>query len=315
MRNTQLHQPLYKIEKLEVQAMNTISAVAKRFAPTIMISLSKTITQGQAYRLGDWLASVVVRHVPLLPLDVMRTNLSVILGVPECDPRIDEALLRFVKNIFWSYADFFMALRGGRDKVVASIDFHPDQRKKINNYLAGGQSVVLVGAHNCGFDFGIIALTDWLPDVQLLSKPKPRGEFKFMHKLRLRFGLNMTPISSGALRQAVHRLKDGGVVVIANDLPIENGCKFNLFGKAVKFTTGHARLAMKSNAVMMMVLTHRVAPERYQVILEEIPQPELTGIRDMDAIRWAGKSYDCLEKYIRRWPEEWYGLMMNMFEG
>jgi lauroyl/myristoyl acyltransferase len=315
MRNTPLQTPLYKIEKLEVQAMNTISAVAKRFAPTLMISLSKTITQRQAYRLGDWLASVVVRHVPLLPIDVMRTNLSVILGVPECDPRIDEALLGFVKNIFWSYVDFFMALRGGRDKVVASIDFHPEQRKKINNYLASGQSVVLAGAHNCGFDFGIIALTGWLPDAQLLSKPKPKGEFKFMHKLRLRFGLNMTPISAGALRQAVHRLKDGGVVVIANDLPIKSGCKFKLFGKDVKFTTGHARLAMKSNAVMMMALTHRVAPEQYQVILEEIPQPKPTGDRHTDTIRWAGKSYACLEKYIRRWPEEWYGLMMKMFEG
>jgi KDO2-lipid IV(A) lauroyltransferase len=110
-------------------------------------------------------------------------------------------------------------------------------------------------------------------------------------------------------------LKAGGIVIIANDLPIKNGCKFKLFGKDVRFTTGHARLAMKSNAVMMMVLTHRVAPGRYQVILEEIPRPDSIGDRDVDAIRWAGKSYDCLEKYIRRWPEEWYGLMMNIFEG
>jgi KDO2-lipid IV(A) lauroyltransferase len=303
------------MEKLEVQAMNTISAVAKRFAPEIMMSICQTMTHGQAYRLGDRLASLVVRHTPLLPLGVMRSNLSIILGVPESDPRLEAALLRFIKNLYCSYVDFFKALRGGKERIVESIDFPPAQRRKISDLIACGRSVVLVGPHCCGFDIGIIALKDWFPEVQLLSKADPEGEYKFMHQLRLRFGLNMTPISAGSLRQAVRRLKEGGIIVIANDLPVSDGCTFELFGKEARLTTGHARLALTSDAVMMMVLTHRVSPGRYQVTLAEIPRPDPTGDRDTDAIRWAQRSYGCLEKYIRRWPDEWYGLMMDIFEG
>jgi KDO2-lipid IV(A) lauroyltransferase len=170
-----------------------------------------------------------------------------------------------------------------------------------------------VGPHTCGFDFGIIALTKWFPNAQLISKPKPKGEYHFMHKMRLKFGLNMTPISVTALRQAIQRLKNGEIVIISNDLPVGNGHKFKLFGKKVGLTTGHARLALKSGAAMIMVSTHRVSPGRYQVVMEEIPQPESTGDKNLDVINWAQASYACLENHVRQWPEEWYGLTFGMF--
>jgi len=301
------------MENLEVEVMNVISTVASRLAPTLVISISQTMTQRQAYRLGDWFSSVAVRQGSLRIIRAIRSSLSVILGVPIDDPRIDQALVRFLKNIYCSYVDFFKALRGSREKIVDSIDLDPVGAKKIQDYLANGQSVVLVGVHTCGFDFGIVALTKWFPDIQVLGKKEPKGEFKLMHKMRLKFGLNITPLSVASLREAVQRLKNGGVVTIANDLPIENGDKFSFFGKKVCLTSGHARLALKTGAVMMMVVPHRVSPGRYRVVIEEVPRPESTGNRKLDAIRWAQKSYACLEKFIRRWPEEWFGLTYGMF--
>jgi KDO2-lipid IV(A) lauroyltransferase len=301
------------MDYLEVELMNPISSVAKRFAPNLITSICQNMDQDQAYRLGDWIISLASRHGPLLPMEGIRSSLSAILGVPEGDSRIDQAALGFLKNLYYSYVDFFKALRGSRDDIIESIHFDPAQRKKIDDHLANGQSVVLVGPHTCGFDFGIIALTEWFPNTQLISKPAPRGEYQFMHKIRLRFGLNMTPISVAALRQAVQRLKNGGLVIISNDMPIEDGCKFKLFGKEVGLTTGHARLALKSGAAMIMVLTHRVSPGRYQVVMEEIPRPESTGDKNLDIINWSQASYVYLENYIRRWPEEWFGLIFGMF--
>ena len=293
--------------------MNPILSVAKRFAPNLITSICHNMDQDRAYRLGDWIISLAVRHGSLLPMGKIRSSLSVILGIPKDDPGIDRAALRYLKNIYCSYVDFFKALRGSKADIIEAIYIDPAQQKKINDHLANGQGVVLVGPHTCGFDFGIIALTKCFPDAQIISKPEPRGEYQFMHKMRRRFGLNMTPTSIPALRQAVQRLKNGGVVIISNDMLIENGCKFKLFGKQVGLTTGHARLALKSGAVMIMVVIHRVSPGRYQVVAEEIPQPESVGDKDLDTINWAQVSYACLENYIRRWPEEWYGLAVGMF--
>lgn len=293
--------------------MNPILSVTRRFAPNLITSICHNMDQDQAYRLGDWIISLAIRCGSLLPMGKVRSSLSVILGIPKDDPRIDRATLGYLKNIYYSYVDFFKALRGSKADIIEAILIDPTQRKKIDDHLANGQGVVLVGPHTCGFDFGIIALTKCFPDAQIISKPEPKGEYQFMHKMRMRFGLNMTPISVAALRQAVQRLKNGGIVIISNDMLIENGGKFNLFGKEVGLTSGHARLALKSGAVMLMVVIHRVSPGRYQVVGEEIPQPESVGDKNLDIINWAQASYACLEKYIRRWPEEWYGLAVGMF--
>jgi hypothetical protein len=304
---------LSEMENLEVERMNPISSVAKRFAPNLITSICQNMDQDQAYRLGDKIISLATRHGTLVPMKEIRSSLSAVLGIPEDDPRIDRAALRFLKNLYYSYVDFFKTLRGSREDIIKAIHFDPAQRKKIDNYLANGQSVVLVGPHTCGFDFGIIALTEWFPEAQLISKPEPKGEYQFMHKMRLKFGLNMTPISVAALRQAVQRLKNGGIVIISNDMLVDDGYKFKLFGKEVSLTTGHARLALKSGAAMIMVMTHRVSAGRYQVVMKEIPRPECTGDRNPDVINWSQASYVCLENFIHRWPEEWMGLTFGMF--
>jgi lauroyl/myristoyl acyltransferase len=292
--------------------INPVSAVARRLVPRFVISLCQALSYGQAYRIGGWIANVGAKlNSPWI--NKIRTSLAVVLGLPENDPRVFQALVGFLKNWSCGYIDLFKALRGGRKKVVNSVHVDPSQIKKIKEYVANGQSVVLVGVHTCGFDFGVIALTEWLPDIQLISMPNPKGENKFMHKMRLKFGLNVTPITMTALRQAVKKLTNGGVVAIANDLLVEDGEMFNLFGHQLPLSTGHARLALRSCGVMVMAVVHKVGRGQYHVVLEEIPQPQSTGDKNQDILNWAESSYTYLEKYIRRWPEEWFGSMFGIF--
>jgi KDO2-lipid IV(A) lauroyltransferase len=126
-----------------------------------------------------------------------------------------------------------------------------------------------------------------------------------MNEIRKEHGIEMTPISMSSLRQAMTRLRRGGVVAIAADVPVEGGEELIFFGHESQLPVGHARLALRTGAQMLVGVSHRTGEGSYRADLALAPQPESTGDQKQDSVRWAQDSLAMLEDYIRRWPEEW----------
>jgi KDO2-lipid IV(A) lauroyltransferase len=290
---------------MEVNPMNLVKFATSRWGASFFMNLCQLLPLPLAYRLGDHLAGRVQKKQNDPCLEAFQANIAVVHGWPIDDPRVENAVSNLLRNIAHSYVDLFKAIKGGSESIVDACEIDPSAVEALQKSVASGQGTIVVGAHMCGFDFGLLALKKLLPDIQLMGNPNPVGGMQVMHQIRLEFDLNVTPISMHSLRHAVETLKAGGIIGLAVDLPIENGEELDFFGKKARMTVGHTRLAMKTQANILVVDIDRREDGKYHISLEPIQRPDTTKDRKNDATRWAQDALLTLEKYIRESPEEW----------
>lgn len=285
--------------------MNLISLATSRFGPVLVMFLCRVLPRQLLYRLGHWIASYISRQRGLPFVKALRANMAVVRGLPEDHPDVDHAVSRLIRNALLSYIDFFRAVQAGPGEAFAMCELDPAMIQTIEECLASGKGLLLVGAHTSSFDILLLGLKEVFPSVQVLSDANPQGSSRVMNEIRREHGIEMTPISMRSLRQAVTRLHDGGVVAIAADIPVESGEDLIFFGHESQLPVGHARLALGTGAQMLVGVSHRIGEGSYRAELALAPQPESTGDRKQDVIRWAQDSLSRLENYIRKWPEDW----------
>src|SRR6185437_11877646 len=143
------------------------------------------------YRLADllgWLAFRVFPHRE----DVVRANLS------QCFPELDEAAMRDIRRRYYAgFADVLV-------EVIKSATLSPDEiRRRVRivgleqpqALLAAGQSVLLAAAHQCNWEWMLLALSLQL-DYPLDAAYKPLVDSwaeREMKKVRSRFGSRLIP--------------------------------------------------------------------------------------------------------------------------
>jgi lauroyl/myristoyl acyltransferase len=285
--------------------MKLFKLATSRFGPPLVIALCRLLPLQWAYLLGEWLASLVGRRQDVPFTQGVRANLAVLHNVPESDPVVDLALKEVLRNMAHSYVDLFRAVNGSPERIYSAVQFDPDTINTIETCRIGGQGLVLVGAHTCSFDIMLLALRQLFPSVQALTMSDPKGSSIVMNDLRARFGIEVTPISVQALRQAIERLRNGGVVAIAADVPVDSGEFLTFFGHEARLPVGHAKLALDTGAQMVVGLSHCTGDGQYQAEIALAPRPASTGNKRQDSICWAQAALTTLESYLRRWPDQW----------
>lgn len=285
--------------------MDPISLVTSRWGPSLVRRFCRVLPLGVIRLLGRGIARYLAHRDDLPFVRALRANLAVIYRLPEGHPGVRRAVALLFENTILSYADLFRMLEAGAKDVRVVCDLDPAMRQAIKASLVSGQGLVLVGAHMCSFDILLLGLREVVPTVQILSNADPRGSSKVMNRIREEQGLLVTPISTRALRQAVDRLRQGGVVAIAADLPVEGGELLTFFGQACRLPVGHTRLALGTGAQVLVGVSHRVGEGAYRAEVVPAPRPESSGERRQDVISWAQASLHLLEGLIRQWPEEW----------
>ncbi len=285
--------------------MDPISLATSRWGPQLLMALCRVLSRGAIHRVGRWLSACVSRRGDLAFVQALRANQAVVHGLPEDHPRVRQAVTRLLENTIASYADLFRMLQSGAGKghVVCEVD--TEMRQAIEGCLASGQGLILVGAHMCSFDILLLGLREILPEVQILSNADPQGSSQFMNRLRAERGLLVTPLSVSSLRQAMERLRRGGIVAVAADIPVDGGELLTFFGRSAQLPVGHTRLALGTGAGVLVGVSHRDAGGTYRAEMSLVAQPESSGDRRQDVVRWAQSSLHLLEGFIRRWPHEW----------
>ena len=286
--------------------MRLINLATSRWAPVILQSTCRLLPARICYWIGDALTAIALRQKAFAITRALRTNMSVIQGIPEDDPRIDLLLKDLFRNLVRGYVDFFKAVGKGPEALYAACKFDPDLLEIITACRKKGQGLMLVGTHNCSFDLLLLSLRSYFPEVQALTLSNPQGSSVFMNEIRAQFGISVTPISRRSLRSAITRLRNGGVVAIAADIPLENGDELVFFGRKTKLPTGYVRLAMKSDSKIVVGTSQRMGPGAYRTKATLVPKPRCGNKGDQGGIRWAQKIMTILENYIRERPSEWF---------
>jgi len=238
---------------------------------------------------------------------IVYDNLRRVVGTP-----VDERTLhRMVRQVFRNTArdnyDLWHMVGQGQEALDAAVHVPPEVWDSIGQARRHGRGAIVVGVHTGNFDVALLALATRRWDTQVLGiAMPPGGGFDLMDHMRTRKGLHLTSIGVPALREAIERLRAGGIILTGIDRPVNDEDYWvEFFGRAAPLPTGHVRLALKTDAVVLVASAHR--DMRGVNVVRISPPLEMirTGDPDEDLRVNMRRVTAWLEKFIRVRPEQW----------
>ena len=285
--------------------MNLISLATSAWGPSGISLLCRLLRRERACQLGETLADRVHQQPESPLVQALRENMRVVLGVEEDDLEVDRAVHRLLKNATYGYIDLFRAVEEDDGGAVKYFDMDDSLDHLVELSQTRDRGLIFVGTHTCSFDLLMLALLEYFPSIQALTNSNPQGSSKVMNDLRAQYGFEITPISSTALRKAITRLRNGGVVAIANDVPVENGGELVFFGERCNLPVGHARLAQMTDAQMVVGASFQLGDGLYQAKAKIVPPPLSSANKSQKIRQWAQDALATTEEFIRQKPDEW----------
>lgn len=268
--------------------------------------LSRHAPPPVGYALADLIAGPINRLRPAVYW-IVHANLRQVVG-----PQVDERKVhRLVRQVFHRTArnnyDLWHLVSRGPQALRAAVTILPGAWAHMARARQRGRGSIIVGTHTGNFDLGVLALALHLPEAHVLSlTTQPTGGFALMDRMRTEFGVHVTPISFPALREAVSCLEAGGVVVTGVDRPVgDHAPMVEFFGRPSPLPTGHVRLALKTDAAILVASPH--CDEGGRIVVHFSPPLEMQRAGDPaeDLRVNMRRVTDWLERSIRARPEQW----------
>jgi KDO2-lipid IV(A) lauroyltransferase len=286
--------------------MSLVGFVNSRWGPAAGISLARVLPRNLAEGLAERLATRIARQHDSPLIQAVRANQAVIRDLPLQDPALDAAVEQVLQGTASSYLSLFRVMRKGHEELRRAATMEPALVDKALAVLREGRGLILAGTHTAGFDHLLLMLGGLDYPVQVLSYAQPTGSYSAQNRIRLRFGLRLTPIDFGSLRRAIGHLRHGGMIVTAVDRADPAGELLEFFGRPARLPIGHARLAWRTGAPVLVGSPQSEGKDRYQALFGGLLEPdrskdEMTASREL-----AQSAIRLMEGFIRRRPEEWH---------
>lgn len=285
--------------------MDLSSFFNTRLAPILGFLLGRVLSRNQTYKLADWVADRVVARTNAAMVKAVRSNQAIVRDLPHDSLELDGAVREIFRNTARGYADWYRATAGGPEAVLASITIDPVLVDSLQRTQLEGRGLMIVGAHMSSFNVLLLALGVLGYPIQALSLSQLRGDMLVDNAVRRKFGLHITPISVQSLREAMERLRNGGIVMTGVDRPGSGSEELTFFGRKTRLPIGHARLAIQTNSRVLVGSTVTVRSGEYRADVKPLIDPEISGDLRVDSVRLAQQVLNNLEGFIRSRPGEW----------
>lgn len=285
--------------------MSLVGFINSRWGPTAGISLARILPRGLAERLAEGLARRIASQEDSELVQTIRANQAVARGLPSDDSALQQVVEQVILATARTYLSLFLVMRKGRAALQASASMDPRIIDTALQLLQQGRGVIFAGAHTVGFDHLLLLLGGLNYPVQVLSYAQPKGSYSTQNRIRLSFGLNLTPINYESLRTAIGHLRHGGIVVTAVDRPEPAGEMLDFFGHPARLPVGHARLAWRTGAPVLLGACQTEGSDRHRAVYLGSLEADRTQEEMVAARALAQQSIRVLENFIRRRPQEW----------
>jgi len=259
---------------------------------------------------GCTIARAIAGLINWLKPDVywmVYANLRQVLG-----PQVGErATHRTVRQVFRNTArnnyELWHMVGQGPQALDAAVHIPDEVWERLDEVQQRGHGIIVGGVHTGNFDAGLVALATKGQDTQVLGlAAPPAGGFDLMDHMRTSMGVHVTAIGVPALREAIRRLRAGGIVLTGVDRPVDDEDHWTeFFGRPAPLPTGHVRLALKTDAVIFVAGAQRDAQGVNVVGISPPLEMIRTGDADEDLRVNMRRVAACLEEFIRIRPGQW----------
>ena len=266
---------------------------------TISRLLPKVVVHGIVRVISRWMAW---RRTELFT-NCRNNQRRLVPGASEAE--LDRLAQQAIYHAGVVYRDMFRLSQSDyqHDRVPISMD--QDAWRRVLEAVRDDRGTVLVGPHTSNYDLAAYWIASHGVSMQALSLPDPNQGTRVVNALRRRRGVDMTPLEVGSLRQALQRLRKGGVVLTGVDRPVSSADPLiPFFGEPARIPSGPARLALQSNSRVVVACCHMEPDGGYRMDLDLL-EMESTGNRKADVMHNTKRIMVVIEDMIRQIPEQW----------
>lgn len=218
---------------------------------------------------------------------------------------------RLVLSTFRNYArylvDFGRLASAGKAAVLGELQ-SIEGTEHIERAMADGRGIIMLTAHLGNWELGgLFFATGDLP-VNVLTKRDGLEEVdRIRDSYRRRFNINTIVLGDSpfAALDVMGALRRGEIVAMLVDRSAPEGVEVEFLGRRFVFPTGPIRLARRTGAPLMPGFVVREG-EGYRAVAESPIHLTPDGPDDAAAARAILRVF---ERYIRRYPDQWYNFV------
>ena len=287
---------------MDIQAFTT-----SRYGVALALFLARSLPPWAGYWVGRRLADIIYlfRHSSLV--QAVRVNQYVVSGGTLRGAALERRVRQVLHHGSHCAYDFYHNLNN-RERVRQLV--HLDDRCydliRRSRHPQPGEGMVVVGPHLSNFDLGMHAFALEGIEAQILSIATTTSGYEWQNEIRSVGGLKVTPVSAASLKEAMRRLRRGGVVVTGVERPVPGRSEtLTFFGRPARLPVGHVRMAMDARVPVYVVSCQMDAQGVYHFTVSDPIPMEYTGHRQEDIRTNAQRILAVIEELIRATPEQW----------
>ena len=287
--------------------MKRQSFFTSRYGIQTALLLGRTLPRPLLQRLGMLIANPLAsrRHSPMGR--AVRANQWVVRGKSLTKVELDAAVRDVFRQAALGTADLYHALSHSAE-LRQLAPRTPELDALIQRGQEGKSGALVCASHSSNFDLVLLAQSLRGLRGQVLTYARPTSGYEVQNHIRasLSTELEATPISPRSLRQAIQRLRSGGIVYTGVDRPEDtNKMQLSFFDELAWMPVGHVRLAMKAGVPIIVGACDRSPDGLYTAWLSD-PLPMKEKQDQTRTIRENAQNIlDALSSFIRRAPEQW----------
>ncbi|MFY9402726.1 MAG: lysophospholipid acyltransferase family protein [Candidatus Omnitrophota bacterium] len=179
--------------------------------------------------------------------------------------------------------------------------------ENIKEGLKAGKGVILLTAHLGNWELGGVVLSQLgypLLSVALPHKSKKVDEF--FNEKRQSKGIDIFPLGRAA-KACLRALKENRLIALVGDRDFtDKGRPVYFFGKIALFPEGAAVLSLQRGSLIIPGFMLRNRDDSYDLIFEKPLEFTLGVSRRQDIDSIISKCAKVFEKYIYKYPDQWY---------
>jgi len=285
--------------------VNLVAFSNSRWGPPAGISLVRLLPPALASKLAGSLANRIASQVGSPLVEAVRANQAVVRALPREHPEVERAVRTVLHTMAESYLVLFRVMRRGQAGLREVGELDPALVTAGRERLETGRGLMYAGAHTVGLDLLLLMIGGLGFPIQALAYPESEASYAVTNRIRRSFGVDLSPTNFNSLRQAIRHLRQGGMVVTAVDRPDPTGELLEFFGRPARLLVGHARLAIRTGAPIMVGGTYLEQKGRYRAVLLDILESGPYADRPTGELELAQEVIRIHEQFIRQRPDQW----------
>ncbi len=286
--------------------MNFVSFATSVFGTKLWLALGRWLPPTAGYAVAHGVSGALARRRQADLYRAIYANQATVRRGTATAAELDRAVRAVLHHGGQAAYDVVRLVAAGEDALRSAVAFPASAWADLAAARSGGRGVMLCGPHLSNFNLAFLAFALRESPLQVLLTAAPGG-YQLVEAMLNRHQVHATQIGVGSLREAVRRLRSGGIALTGVDWPYAPGETEELpfFGRPARLPIGHVRLALSTGAALLPVAVRWDPGTGYRLttaapILPEPGRDRAQGVRDT-ALRLLA----VLERWIAERPEQW----------